>query len=632
MRLLVALVFAVALWIPPSVAEEVIERFGSDIQIEADGTLLVTETISVVAEGRQIRRGIFRDFPTRYRTENGLTRTVGFKVLEVLRDGREEPWFTESMPGGVRVYIGDANVFLQPGRYTYRLTYQTTRQLGFFPDRDELYWNVTGNFWNFPIARAEARIVLPEGATVGQTAVYTGRLGEAGNDATTEVVGARTVRFVTTRTLRPGEGLTVAVGFPKGIVAEVGGALRPLLDNLGLATAGGGLVLVLGYFGAMWRRVGRDPEKGVIIPRFKPPEGLSAAAVSYVFYRGFSSRMRGVPRAFVAALMALAAKSVITIDEDDDVVSMRLNGLLPDEAPPGERAIFTGAFFGRGDSLSFTKANGTTLKAMMTKFSNAILDEYGGRFFRDNRGIFIVGVVMSVIALAGSVALYQPTENEMAGLIATAVGGVFSAFLLSLGIRRLRGSVPGGSVWAGAFFTFVGTLAFLALALTFIVPAPWPYTVLRLVLVVLAFANITFWHLLTAPTAQGRAVMDEIEGFRLYLSVAEADRMNLKDAPDFTTSLFERYLPYAIGLGVEKPWSETLEQHLRVTGQEGTYHPRFYRGGSWDSGSLARSTSALTNTVGSSIASAMPQPKSSGGSGGGGFSGGGGGGGGGGGW
>ncbi|MGI9371359.1 MAG: DUF2207 family protein, partial [Hyphomicrobiales bacterium] len=128
-----------------------------------------------------------------------------------------------------------------------------------------------------------------------------------------------------------------------------------------------------------------------------------------------------------------------------------------------------------------------------------------------------------------------------------------------------------------------------------------------------------------------------IEGFKLYLSVAEAERMNMADAPDVTQDLYEEYLPYAIGLGVEEPWSEAFASQLARAIPDETsrtpYRPRWYAGSNWNSGSLGRMTTGFVDNMSSSMASAMPAPKSSSGSsGGGGFSGGGGGGGGGGGW
>jgi hypothetical protein len=79
----------------PIAAREQILRFASAIEVEPGGALLVEETITVSAEGNAIRRGIFRDLPIRYPAGSGLVRQVGFTLLDVRRDGRPEPHFTE---------------------------------------------------------------------------------------------------------------------------------------------------------------------------------------------------------------------------------------------------------------------------------------------------------------------------------------------------------------------------------------------------------------------------------------------------------------------------------------------------------------------------------------------------------
>ncbi len=111
--------------------------------------MLVTETISVHAEGVEIKRGIYRDFPTIYRGSWGQKKHVLFDVVSCGSDGKPEPWHSENRENGLRLYFGEEDVILPSGDYTYTLQYQT-RQLGFFKDFDELYWNVTGNGWPFP--------------------------------------------------------------------------------------------------------------------------------------------------------------------------------------------------------------------------------------------------------------------------------------------------------------------------------------------------------------------------------------------------------------------------------------------------------------------------------------------------
>jgi uncharacterized membrane protein len=146
---------------------------------------------------------------------------------------------------------------------------------------------------------------------------------------------------------------------------------------------------------------------------------------------------------------------------------------------------------------------------------------------------------------------------------------------------------------------------------------------------------MAFGALLFAPTPEGQRTAEALAGFRLYLSVAEAERLNMRGRPDFSTALFERYLPYAIALGVEKPWAAALERHLARArpghGEEADYVPHYFSGRDFDAGRIGASTAAIASTLAASFASAMPS-ESGGGSSGGGSSGGGGGGGGGGGW
>ena len=200
-RACLALLTSVFLIVPLARADERILDYHSDIEVFPDGPMQVTETIRVRAEKQEIKRGIYRDFPTDYRDRLGNRYRVGFEVVDVGRDGRAEDWHTQPIANGVRVYVGNKNVYLDSGDYTYALTYRTNRQLGFFDDHDELYWNVTGNFWSFPIDQARARVVLPEGVPAEQLAAeaYTGAMGAQGSDYRASVGYDGSVQFATTR-------------------------------------------------------------------------------------------------------------------------------------------------------------------------------------------------------------------------------------------------------------------------------------------------------------------------------------------------------------------------------------------------------------------------------------------------
>ncbi|HWL73326.1 MAG TPA: DUF2207 domain-containing protein, partial [Burkholderiaceae bacterium] len=191
---------AIALFSSAGFAQERIVEFASVVTLDSDGSLLVVETIDVQVEGQQIKRGIFRDFPTRYENHRGITVVVPFEVLDVQRDGRAEPFKVEPLSNGMRVRIGNPAVMLPRGQHTYRISYRTGRQLGFFDQHDELYWNTTGNGWPFVIDRAVQRVRLPQRVPADKLSAeaYTGPQGARGRDAKVSVADGE-FSFETTR-------------------------------------------------------------------------------------------------------------------------------------------------------------------------------------------------------------------------------------------------------------------------------------------------------------------------------------------------------------------------------------------------------------------------------------------------
>lgn len=630
----------------PALAAEVIHTFDSEITVDENGTLLVTERIRVRAEGRQIRRGIFRDFPTIRRDEYGFVRTQSFELLAAERNGKPEPHRIESVQGGKRVYLGSENVFLPTGDHSYVLRYRTRRQIGHLPDEDEVYWNVTGNAWAFPIRAASATLVLPDGARIQRQASYTGRFGATGSDAVVAEQSARRIVWRTTGPLAQKEGLTVAAAFQKGIVPEPGAPARVwrfFIDNAGLWILLAGVPGIALLYWRRWLAVGRDPPRRIVIPLFSPPQGLSPAAISYIRYRGLGATLGGAPRAFIAALMSLGVKGRIAMSEADGTLTLtKASTASAQSLPAGERALEAGLFASSG-TVTVGKENASTLVRTMAAFAAAVNKEHQGRYFHFHLGSVFLFVLLSV-ALAGLfLTLFPLTDTALGWVIFGSMMIAFGSTFLFTGIRMLSGAIPDASRIWGSIVSLIGAAMVLP-ALAGILGSSgllgslgedlggrFVTTLVLIAIAALILINTGFGSVMFSPTEQGQQLMAEIEGFRLYLSVAEADRMNMAGRPDFTVDLFERYLPYAIALGVEKPWSEALEQHLAKAGrgEQASWRPAFHSGHAWSNAAAAASAAAIASTLGSSFASAMPR---SSGSGGGGSSGGGGGGGGGGGW
>ncbi|MFB9171981.1 DUF2207 domain-containing protein [Roseibium salinum] len=621
-------------------ADERIHRFQSDIEVAADGTLTVTETITVRAEGDQIKRGIFRDIPLTAEGPDGRLYDVGFDLVSVQQDGRPAPHFTRRNSGGVRIYVGEEGVFLRPGDYTYTITYETDRQVRFFDNHDEIYWNVTGNEWAFPIDEAVARVVLSEGVTAKDWTAFTGGYGQSGTDFQARTAeGGREVIFTTTRTLRPHEGLTVVVNLPKGAVAppSEGQQLRYFLsDYLSELIGGAGIALALFYYLLVWWKVGRDPDGGVVFPRFKAPEGVSPALARYITGHGFGD---GGWVALSAACLNLAVKKRLRLQDDDGEVTLVLqrdgqDDRIPGFGLPNGEAAVEKYLNGRNNALTLSKKNGTSVQTLGSKFRGAIEKESRNVFFRTNRAYLIPGVALSIITIAALFIFGRMSPDQEGFVFLFLVFSVFASVLsVSLGKIAFRfASLQTRMAVIFCFFAVaiaaVGFGAFQVSGGVDTVPA------LPVIAVVLVAMNILFFFLIGAPTALGRKVMDEIEGLRLYLSVAEKERLNMA-APDMSTKHFEALLPYAVALGVERPWAKAFEGWLATAAgaaAAASYHPDWYSGRAFDARHISDSVGATASSMAGSFRSSLPAPKSSSSGSSGGFSGGGGGGGGGGGW
>jgi uncharacterized membrane protein YgcG len=561
------LLFMTCLLAGKAVADERILEYRSDIHVHQNGELTVTETIRVRAEGRDIRRGIYRDFPTRYTDRLGNHVTVDFYPISVRRNGQVEAWHQEDRMNGVRIYMGSASRNLQPGIHEYELLFNTNRQLGFYGENGELYFNAIGHGWQFPIDHAVVTVSLPFDVPSEQlqTWVYTGPFGSKASNANVDVLSANTIRFETRQALAPREGLTVSVAWPRGLIAEPGLAQKArwfLSDNAAAAVLLIGFLLPLGWYLWAWNKVGRDPDKGVIIPLYEPPEGLSPAATRYVKDMSFDRH------SFTAAIISLAVKGQLTIEEDDKEFTLK----RPRQSPAasltkGEQHVLRELLPTAFSSIRMDNKNYREFQAARKALARELKKEYQGRLFYLN-GSYMAPPILMTIAAAIIAAFFD--------------GGppVWIAFLLlSMGLHGL------------------------------------------------------FSFLMRAPTIGGRLVMDQIEGFKMYLGTAEQDRLDRMRSPELTPQVFEAFLPYAYALGVENSWCQRFARQMpEEVRQQSGYNPGWYSGRLHGMSALNHLGDNFSSSFSSAISSASSPPGSSSGSGGGGSSGGGGGGGGGGGW
>ncbi len=565
--LLLAIVLLVAAS-PADARSLIISTFEADITVNPNGTIAVTETLRPRFSGSW--NGIFRTIPVEYRHPTGLNYTLFLDVQSVTDENGQPLKYEVSRERHykkVKIWVPGA----RDATRTVILRYRVQNGLRFFEEHDELYWNITGDEWEVPIEDARAVITLPAGASGLRTAAYTGAYGSREQAADIRMVG-NAVYVQMRRPLSFREGLTVAIGWDKGLVREPGGLSKAWL----FLRSNWPLFLPLAVFGLMfwlWYTRGRDPRLRPIAPQYAPPQGLTPAELGTLI--DDKPDMRDI----IATLVDLAVRGYILIEEKEE---KKLLGLFAGkeyafvlrkpsnewrDLKPHERELLDSIFekFGLG-AVADTRVELSELENEFYKdlpgLRDRIFDQLMGRRYYTAR----------------------PDKVRKAYLI----GGVI---LLAL------------SIWGGGFVA--GVLG--QQTLPFIVGG------------ILSGAIVmAFGWFMPARTLAGAQALEGVLGFEEFLERVESDRFQRMVK---TPEMFEKYLPYAMALGVEKNWVRAFEDIYRQP-------PQWYHGSDFTSfqpRSFVNDLGRMSTRAAAVMASA---PRSSGGSGfggggGGGFSGGG---------
>lgn len=615
-----AITIALAATVPAQAREE-IRAFTADIVVQRDGSARVTETIVVNAEGGQIRRGIFRDIPVTMARPDGGTQRSDLKVESVIRDGSPEPFAVERDGDFERVRIGQQDHALPPGQHRYAVTYRMSGAVRHHRDADEIYWNATGNYWSFPILTAVANVTLPDGVKIGKVAGYTGGDGSREQAVAISRPAATVVSFQSSRPLGPREGLTVAVSFAKGAVANSAPS-EARTDWIPIA-----LALLVAFMVGAWLVAGRSPARGDIPLRFVPPRDMSPALVYFVRNGG---RNDTGWTAMIAAIVDFAVQGLLTIAHDGRCFSISTTGKKPDRPLPGaEESLF--AYLIAERTVVIDAMGGGRLSWQRAKFMKRLAADNRGVWFRSNAVLIAVGFVLA-IGFISAMAWMGALSGD--GLIGAAIGIVSLAMLSMIAPNFLRKPTV-----RRAFLGFVGvaTLAALinALCADRLGGLPDIGATMAGAAVLLAFG---FAMVMPAPTPRGAETLAEIEGFRRYLDAPSQQPSPGLNGPTVLQSRFEAILPYAIALGVERQWSSWLETALARDADNAEdwerYNPLWYPGryGAFASSGIGETIAGTISAMSAAMVASQPSDSSSSGSDGMGSSGGGSGGGGGGGW
>ncbi len=469
----------------------------------------------------------------------------------------------------INIRIGDPNIYVS-GNQTYVITYEVKNALMFFEDHDELYWNVTGNYWKAPIKEASAVVTLniKNKSEKLWAACYTGYYGSKRSNCSFKT-SDNTAEFRTMKNLNIGEGLTIAFGWDKGLITPPS-SLQKFLWSLDLKENWVFLLPVFSFFFMfnLWYRKGRDPKvREAITVMYEPPKynnkALSPAEIGVLIDERLDSRD------LTSTIVGLAVKGYIKIEERKkeglifDTTDYYLSKVKePDEnLSTFEKKLMTDLFSSSPQGISVSDLENEFYKNLPSLKDTLYRELINKKYFLKNpenvRNIYYVASIFTIIIV----------------IFLSVLTSTFTPKNIILGI-------------------------------------------------ITAITVVIFGRVMPAKTKAGASAYMEILGFREFLSRAEKDKLERTG----DKNLFSKFLPYAIALGVENKWAKAFEGIYQEkpdwyisTGGFRTFSPHTF------SSSISSLTSSLSSATFSS-------PRGSGFGGGGGFSGGGGGGGGGGSW
>lgn len=478
---------------------EQIDNYKTEITIQKDSSFDIKETIDYDF-GDTEHHGIYRDIPMRYKISRGNVKIDLNNVIITDSSGKALDFTTSRTGGNIRYKIGDPNKTIT-GKHIYVISYTVNRAINYFADHDELYWNAIGTEWPVSINKGQAIINIPDNITLteNQSTCFTGILGSEENNCTVAIEAGK-ITINTTGVLSPISGLTVVVSLPKGLVVEPTAwqkFIHTLFDNWILVLP----LIVFGIMFLLWRKYGKDPKgTGTIVAQYEAPDNLTPLELGTLVDGSVDRKDISAEIIYLATLgyikIALIETTKFMVFKGKDYELTKLKE-PDDKILPIDKEILESFFDGRTSiKLSELKTDREFYKKFNTATNKTYKDLITKGYFPRNPKLMKGGFL---------------------------VLGIIVAFL--------------GTSFLGTIFGGLGAVASIVSGLIIIV----------------------FSFIMSSRTKKGVLAREHILGLKVYLNVAEKDRINFHNAPEKKPEIFEKLLPFAMALGVEKAWAEQFK-------------------------------------------------------------------------
>ncbi len=499
---------------------EKIYLFDVNIIVEKNGEIEVSENITLNAKHQEINRGIIRNIPVSAKEK--------LHNISLTMDGVKHPFFTEKAGPDLEINFGDDN-YISTGLHTYRLTYKFMGAINFNKNFDELYWDVTGNEWSFPIDKARIKVLLPGNTNIIENGIslYTGKEGEKEHNAKQ----IDTLTFETTAPLSPGEGFTIAIPFDKGAIIQ-----PPFLKRISLSVYISVVIFVLFilYCVITWIKVGIDPTY-TIVPQYDLPKDISPALVYYEsIYRDNSNAGPNKRNyALSCAILNLAMKKYIQIKEENGIITLSRQKNETQDLPREEQIIMEDLFKDKPEHILHREIDpscGEKLEKISSEISSYLSRRMLG--YRKHHDTYKLFAFLFVLALG-----IIPFIFDGSGMF------VVNMFIIIFLFPIL-----------GCCSLLLRFCAFLIITAIIIFGTPFSETVFCETLFLLSmFAILYYSYLIPNVTPAGKEFYALLKGFKKYMKTAEWQRAQASNPLD-TERIFCDFLPYAFAMGIHNQW------------------------------------------------------------------------------